>query len=229
MDEREEKPESLDRFWDSDTEVLGEILDQLEEQGAMTLEELDGFFAALVCGPDMVMPGEYLPIVVGGDFTNEEIFPNLDAVQLFLDLIRHHWNEVVGSFRAGDIFIPLLLEDEDGRAYGNDWAIGFLRGVDLRRSSWKHFMNDEENVGPLVPIFTLAHELDPDPEMRPFKEPVSDELRERLLAEVSAGVTDIYRYFAPHRQANAMGQRGTMKAEKQKIGRNDPCYCGSGK
>src|SRR5579863_4700671 len=35
MDEREEKPEALDRYWDPDLEVLGELLDQLDEQGAM--------------------------------------------------------------------------------------------------------------------------------------------------------------------------------------------------
>ena len=34
---------------------------------AMNLEEIDGFFTALVCGPEVVMPGEYLPYVWGNE------------------------------------------------------------------------------------------------------------------------------------------------------------------
>ncbi len=33
----------------------------------MNFEEVDGFFAALVVGPEVVMPSEYLPEVFGGD------------------------------------------------------------------------------------------------------------------------------------------------------------------
>jgi len=47
----------------------------------MDLEELDGFFAALHCCPELVPPSEYLPEVLGteGALDNEEIFPNLEA------------------------------------------------------------------------------------------------------------------------------------------------------
>jgi uncharacterized protein len=36
---------------------------------AMNIETLDGFFAALICGPDQVLPGEYLPEIWGKDFS----------------------------------------------------------------------------------------------------------------------------------------------------------------
>jgi len=41
----------------------------------------------------------------------------------------------------------------------------------------------------------------------------------------------MYRHFAPHRERNAAVQQEptTFRRQKQKIGRNDPCYCGSGK
>jgi uncharacterized protein len=87
------------------------------------------------------------------------------------------------------------LEDEQGVSCGNDWANGFLRGMELRRENWGPLLDDEENGGSLVPIFALAHEHDPDPEMRPYKEPVSAELREILLVGIAAGVMKIYRYF----------------------------------
>jgi uncharacterized protein len=236
MDEPDDKPESLDRFWDAKLEVLGEFLDQLWDDGAMDLEELDGFFAALHCCPELVLLSEYLPVILGsGDaLDNEEIFPNLEAAQLFFGLIAHHWNAVGEAFRSGDFFMPLLLEDDEGKSYGNNWALGFLRGADMRKELWREILDNKDKAGWFVPIFALVHEDDPDPELRTYKEPVTDELREKLLAGLSVMVTEIYRYFAPHRERNAAAKRdqalfGRQKLKAAKIGRNDPCYCGSGK
>jgi uncharacterized protein len=233
VDERDEKPESLDRFWDAELEILEEFLDQLWDDGAMDLEELDGFFAALHCSPEQVLPGEYLPEIVGDVLADEELFPNQEAVQIFLQLIAHHWNEVGNAFRAEDFFIPLLLEDEDEKVSGNHWAIGFLRGVDMRKDAWQEILQDEEHkAGWCVPIFALAHEFDPDPEMRPYKEQMTDERREHLLMGIAGAVTEMFGYFAPHRARNASGfaaSASSLKQKKKKFGRNDPCYCGSGK
>jgi len=198
----------------------------------MDLEELDGFFAALHCCPELVPPSEYLPEVLGteGALDNEEIFPNLEAAQLFFSLIMHHWNAVGDAFRSGDFFLPLLLEDEEGNSYGNSWALGFLHGMDLRRESWKEILDDEDKAEWLISIFALAYENDPDPKMRPYKRPMTDEQREQMLAGVSPAVTEMYRYLAPHRERNAAARReqAMFQRPEQKIGRNDPCYCGSG-
>jgi uncharacterized protein len=232
MDERDEKPESLDRYWDPDLEVLGELLEQMEDAGAMDLEELDGFFTALHCAPDIVAPNEYLPEVVGDGFENEEIFPNDDAIGLFLDLVEHHWNDVGAALNNDDFFVPLLLEDEEGKVYGNNWAIGFIRGLGLRDSVWHEVFDDESEFARLIPVLALANENSDDPEMRSYKEPVSDELRERLIAGISMTVGELYRCFAPQREAAAMSVAAKLSQRTGKhgtIGRNDPCYCGSGK
>ena len=233
MDEPDDKPERLDRFGGPELEVLGKILDQLWDDGAMDLEELDGFFAALHCCPELVPLSEYLPVILGSEdaLENEELFPNPEAVELFVGLILHHWNAVGEAFRSGDFFMPLLLKDDEGEARGNNWALGFLRGADMRKGLWREILDDENKAGWFVPIFALVHENDPDPELRTYKEPVTDERREKLLAGLSVMVTEMYRYFAPHRERNAAVQQEptTFRRQKQKIGRNDPCYCGSGK
>ena len=231
MDEHEEKPEALDRYWDPDLEVLGELLDQLEEQGAMDLEELDGFFTALHCAPDIVSPSEYLPEVVGDGFKNEEIFPNDEAIRLFLDLLAHHWDDVGAALSGEDFFVPLLMEDEEGKSYGNNWAIGFIRGLGLRDSAWHELFDDENEFARLIPVLALANENNPDPEMRSY-EAVSDELREKLIAGISLTVTGLYPYFARQREVaelNAAGKQYQRVGKRGRIGRNDPCYCGSGK
>ena len=50
-----------------------------------------------------------------------------------------------------------------------------------------------------MPIFTLAHEHDPDPEMRFYKEAISAEKRKKIIVGAAAGVTGIYRYFEAQR------------------------------
>jgi uncharacterized protein len=231
MDEQDEKPENWDRFWDDDLEVLGEMLDQFEDEETMDLEELDGFFAALACCPVMVLPSEFIPVILGREIAEEPALSNEEALGLFLDLVGHHWNQVIEAFATDDFFEPLLLEDEDGKAYGNNWAIGFMRGIALREEAWREIFKDEDKFAWLIPILALVHENDPDPEMRTYKEPMTEERREHLLIGVSAMVTHIYRYFAPERASAAIatGPEPATRRTARKMGRNDPCYCGSGK
>ena len=97
----------------------------------------------------------------------------------------------------------LLLNDESGVACANDWANGFLRGMEMRRHGWADLMDDEEQGGSLVPILALAHEHHPDPEMRPHIEPISTEMREKLIVGAAAGVMAIYDYFEAERVVGA--------------------------
>ena len=46
---------------DAEYDRLADTLNRFHGEGAMNLEQLDGFFAALICGPDRVHPSEYLP------------------------------------------------------------------------------------------------------------------------------------------------------------------------
>jgi uncharacterized protein len=229
MNEHDENPESIDRPWDANLEVLGEMLDQLEDEDAMSLEELDGFFAALHCTPELVPAAEYFPEIIPNGFGNAELFPGEDAIQLLKDLVQHHWDVVGEAFATNDFFVPLLTEDEEGKFYGNNWAIGFMRGVDMREHAWSDFLENEEEFTRFLPILALVHELDPDPEMQAYKEPIGDHQREELLTQMAVSVTEMYRYFAPKRFAAGVIARGEAPAIQEKIGRNDLCFCGSGK
>ena len=233
MDEHDEKPASLDRYWDPQLETLGELLDQLSDDGAMNLEELDGFFAALHCCPEFVSQSEYMAEILnfGEALDNEEIFPNPEAAKLFWGLVLHHWDAVRDALNTDDFFLPLLLEDEEGKAQGNDWTVGFISGVNMRKEAWSEIYNDEVKFEWFAPILALAYENDTDSDVSSDQEPLTEEAREKLLASLSAGVSRIYRYFAPHRKLRATlsSKVSTSEERKSKIGRNDPCYCGSHK
>jgi len=61
-------PQSL-----SDAELgrVREILDRFGDKRAMNLEQIDGFLAALVCGPEDIPQSEYLPEIWGDGMVNE--------------------------------------------------------------------------------------------------------------------------------------------------------------
>ena len=48
-----------------------------------------------------------------------------------LALLMRHWNDIAATLSKGDVYLPILLEDENGVAQGNDWARGFMRGVKM--------------------------------------------------------------------------------------------------
>jgi uncharacterized protein len=209
-----------------DYERLAVVLERGAD--AMDLEMLDGFLVALICSPDIVPPSEYLPAIWGGD---EPAWRDEKELQDFMELMLRHWNGAVRTLNSGEPYLPYLLEDDAGIAHGNDWAQGFTRGMKLRSEDWAELLGDDDHGGLLVPILALAHEHDPDPEMRPYKGPMNRERREQLIANVCTSVPAIYRYFVlGHRvSSQAERERAAYHRADAKVGRNDPCPCGSGK
>ncbi|MGH3056116.1 MAG: UPF0149 family protein, partial [Gaiellaceae bacterium] len=186
-----------------------------------------GFFAALVAGPEIVMPSEYLPEVFGGQISDVDEFGSLEEADDILGLLMRHWNDIAATLSKGDVYLPILLEDENGVSHGNDWAGGFMRGVEMRHDSWTELMGDEEHGGCLIPMLMLYHEHDTDQQMRP--EPISREQRKKVIDHMAAGLIGAYRYFRQHGRADLGTHRREPRNVKSKIGRNDLCPCGSGK
>ena len=217
---------------EAEYDELDSCLERFQGEQAMNLEMLDGFFTALICSPEMTPPSVYLQeIWGGGEMADDEIFDTTDELQGFINLAMRHWNAVIKKLSEDEVFLPLLLEDSDGVAKGNDWATGFMRGMKIHKEDWSELLNDEESGGSLVPIMALTHEHDTDPEMRTYKEPVSPERREQLIVGVAAGARNIYRYFEPHRHMSTSNRSAgsTFRREEPKVGRNEPCPCGSGR
>jgi uncharacterized protein len=121
---------------DAELERLTAVLKRFGDERAMNLEQLGGFLAALICCPDLVPSSEYLPEIWGGDIVLEEGFGAQPILKDFLSLIMRHWNTIVETLQSGEVYLPLLLEDENGVSHANDWANGFLRGMKLRKQHW---------------------------------------------------------------------------------------------
>jgi uncharacterized protein len=200
----------------------------LDNAGAMNLEAVDGYFAALICGPLLVSMSEALPHVLG----DQVVFDSKEQADEILGLLMRHWNTVASelqrTLQEEHVYLPVLLEDDTGVVRGNDWAAGFMRGAQARPGSWSELLNSEDEGGCVLPMMMFAHEHDPDPEMRP--PPMDNEKRQELLAAMIAGLTRTYRYFEPQRRVDLRASANApLRRHAPKIGRNDPCPCGSGR
>ena len=209
---------------DDELDQLSEFLDSLPSPTAMNIERMDGFFCALVVGPELVMPSEYWPHILGGESAEHgPAFDSMEQAQTIMSMFTRHWNSIARTLERDDIYVPIVTLDENDQAHGNEWAKGFMHCVSLRATGWQTFLHDEEHAGAIVPMMALAHENDPDPKLR-FESP-SPEKRTELLQRMTAGIVQMYRYFAPMRAQPI----STFTRSQPKTGRNEPCPCGSGK
>ena len=226
---------------DEEIEVLAGFLSRVKGGDIPNVEALDGFLTALVISPDLVKPSEFTDVITkGGTPEGDLVFESTDEAQQFFSLLMAHWNRINRAFRSGDIYMPLLFEDANGEVRGNDWARGFLKGTHLRHEDWMEVSNSEEHGGPFVYIWLLVYEDDPDPKIRSNTEPFTSEQRDTMIGGMTAGATQLYDYFrkrpnvppktpqrgAPWADPHTASHPGIAEA---KVGRNDPCPCGSGK
>jgi uncharacterized protein len=211
---------------DAEIDRLSGFLSGLKNSDALTFEGMDGFFCALIAGPDTVMPTEYLPILWGGELPDENAFASLEDANATLQLVMRHWNSIISELETDGVYGPAIDDPDEHGVPGRRWARGFMRGVALRKSSWTELFTSD-NEGQLLSIPLVAGEVDPQWPA----EPLSDEKREQLVMWMAAGVARSYRHFQARRRAaaQAAGQEQTYRRETPKIGRNDPCPCRSGR
>ncbi|OHX14685.1 hypothetical protein BI347_15115 [Chromobacterium sphagni] len=184
---------------EQDYQRLSSILARFADQQCMNLEQLDGFFAALLSGPQAIPPAECLPLILGEAFDDESAFPSEKSLEQFVALLRGHWQDIANALSGGE-FQPWLDADANGAVLGNDWCEGFVSGMELLNDDWGMLFESAENAPLLEPILALGFERHPDAEMRPFVEAISAEQREAWLAAISPSVHGIHNFFAAIRR-----------------------------
>ncbi|MEN3032482.1 YecA family protein [Chromobacterium amazonense] len=180
---------------EQDYQRLSATLSRFVDQGCMNLEQLDGFFAALLAGPEAIRPAECLPLILGDAFDDESAFPSEKALEQFVSLLRGHWQDIAEALSGGE-FQPWLDAGADGEIRGNDWCEGFVSGMELLNEDWGMLFDSPDSAPLLEPIMALGFERHPDADMRPFVDGISNEVRAELLAAISPSVHGIHDFFA---------------------------------
>jgi len=238
----------MQRLSDDDLDELADLLGaDWAPETTMDIEQLDGLLAGLICSPRVLMPSAYLPEIFGGE---EPAFPDMATAQRFFDLLMRRNNQVATALNAPierlddpRAYVPLLLDwSPDGEIArslaeagsseplplaGELWARGFLHAVSLAREDWETLPEGDEEGAELVEeaLDTIAA-LVPDDDEAGGGEASADE-RDELIGEALVAAYDLREYWRDV-QFEQVRVKEPIRREP-KIGRNDPCPCGSGR
>lgn len=203
------------------------LLDLPDDGGPMLVSELDGYLAGLLVCPDLVVPSQWLPQVWSRDDDEEgqPVFEDMGHVQATIGAVMEHYNVIAkGLAAARPTYMPVL--DEDPRSdeiLWELWADGFGRAVDLTPASWAAIdaSGDEKArvaLAGLLQLVAIARDEGnlPNETIHAFDDTAPDLIPRWVLA------------LNAWRVANAAGVPPSMPSFG-KVGRNDPCPCGSGK
>lgn len=213
---------------------LSRRLKQLDEEllalgeETMLLEELDGFIAGLLVCPELIKPGDWLPIVWNRDSADQQpVFEDLGHVNRVLGLVMEHYNDVARTLMENpDRYSPLFAIDKrNDDVLWELWIEGFEKAVALRPAAWKAFLDaDGDTVAAMSGMLMLAAIARRDEEVKDH-----DTASATAPDRIADWVVNLNEWrLANYQPMQSIDPRGGS-ASRKKVGRNDPCPCGSGK
>jgi uncharacterized protein len=200
-------------------------LDQLEAflasdavpQDCMDLEMLDGYLAAVVSGPEVIQPSEWLPQVWSeGNHSAAAAFANKGEAQEIMALVLRHLVGIQRTLAESPTRFKPLLYLPEGKARGSDrmppegtaWCEGYMAGVKLRDDEWQPLFDAPDARDWVFPIEALAFG-DRDDEFTEWVD--SEEKRAELIDELPVAAVLIYRFWQDRRNAKQVGRPGARR------------------
>ncbi len=239
-------------FTDEDITALEDWCERLNEYMPQVAPDwVDGYLTALVCGPRAVMPSEYLPAMFGDALMH--VMSKTQDFEAFMGLLMRRWNSLAAELDPKSLVAepdeirlnPLMSEypqdeiDEKvaeglispeqamSLATGGGWARGFGQAVVDFEDDWEVFEEDTaeyEIVDFNVRSVLLLAQTD-KAKLAEFCEQHygdADVSRDDMIAQAMLSVQDLRLLWIEH-PASSVPVRNDAK-----VGRNDPCPCGSG-
>ncbi|MEA2780521.1 MAG: hypothetical protein QOK29_2065 [Rhodospirillaceae bacterium] len=185
----------------------------------LNLEAVDGFFAAVLAGPESVLASECIGKLWGPDNGDGPIYDSPEQMQFVTELLMRHWQTIAARLDARSPHEPIIY-DQGPDDTGSWWALGFMLGMHLRRDAWTPLLQDEESEVLVNAIAMLAT----DPAEREIAAFTPDGRAEviSMLPLTLLSIRSFWREGPPPPQPS-------IPVRSNKIGRNDPCPCGSGR
>ena len=215
--------DELDRFLSSD--ATGDE--------AMMMDTLDGYLTAIVIGPTTLPASRWISGIWGMKEEDAPNFASAEQAERVMTLILRHMNSIINRLHeAPESFTPILdtvsyQDKEKEYLDGEMWSYGFIAGLALARDDWQPLFENVQAMDALLPIYTLGSR-DLTAEQRALTKTPAQ--REQLAKQIPASVATLYRFWLPYREAiHERIVATTIQRATPKVGRNDPCPCGSGK
>lgn len=202
-----------------DDETADSVASAGGDEGILDVSELDGFLTALVSSPKVIVPSRWLPAMWGAE---GPVWESTEQFQELFELIVRHQNSITAALlHDPEAFEPMFSEREaHGKTYRivDEWCHGYVRGVALDAHAWSAGKADVEKL--LRPIQLWGTE-------KGWRKvhAMSEADQEREKNEIPQSVRALHKYWFDRRELPSTQSRRAAP----KVGRNDPCPCGSGK
>lgn len=221
-------------------QMLEPVLGELETPDEpFQFYELCGFLYGICCSPDMITPSEWLPFVLGEDLSIPE---NIQEPQAVIDLLMALYNWINAQIYEGDPALPpdLVVSENIISNFGKtaalgQWSRGFYTAHEWLSEIWGEMLpaNMEDELG--AALIPLSFFFD-----RHFADDIYDEAEEGVrgtFQQMANTMAEILPFAIKDYAAlgRSLGELYEQREEKEllvaegKVGRNEPCPCGSGK
>lgn len=191
----------------------------VDDDDAMLLSELDGFLTGIAVCPQPIAPDEWLPHVWRQDRGGAPFPDPVDARQ-FADMVVARHDEIVRDLARGKVQPIFDVDERHGEILWELWIEGFDAAVALRPEDWPSVSGDDaaDAFAYLTMLTAVAFD---DTTL------TSEEINTVCDAApglIPARVATLYAWRSRHGVVVAQ-----ISPRAAKIGRNDPCPCGSGR
>jgi uncharacterized protein len=193
-----------------------ELTELLEQVAGASLAFARGVFAAAATSPVSLDPTEWLPLLLA------QTPPDRASLDRMFGLLVREFNACAECLALGVPAVPR----PDAAGDISEFCKGYVRLM----QSINRWTRDADAFELSVPFAVLAGYVGPDALSR-FDPSAAEDFeawRARRCANLSNDVAVLYAYWAQTRQQAAV-EKAPEPAVVGKVGRNDPCPCGSGK
>lgn len=180
----------------------------------MLLSDLDGYLTGLILCPEVVPPAEWLPVIWGGMEAGPPFEDPLDVQDFEAMLVARH-AEIARDLARGKFRPFFEVDPRNGDVLWDVWIEGFATAVDLRPEAWAAV--DDPALAYLETLVAIADDTSDLPS------DAINALYDAAAAEIPVQVAALYAW------RERQGAIVEPVAAVTKVGRNDPCPCGSGK
>ena len=207
----------FDEISPEDIIAFAEFLDREPlAKRSMSIAMLDGFLTAIVIGPEVVMPSDYLPWIWDWKCRKKDAgFADLDEARRILGYVQGMNNRVAGPLMGTPATVVPVFIFEPAWDH-REWLAGFGMGGEFDPEVWDHaFEHAPELFDPLGALGKMERD----------EKGWEDACSEMILSLV--GIRDYFR-AGEWREGFEEIQKPLVR-KGPKVGRNDPCPCGSGR
>ncbi|MEZ5539628.1 MAG: UPF0149 family protein [Pseudomonadales bacterium] len=224
--------------------TLTEFLDAPSRpENTMTLPEVRGFLWGIASAPADIEVDDWLPYIFEGDDANYKDDAEEDAISaLFIDLLNEQYERIENDESELSDSDYRWHEVEDERWALTAWCSGLLKAHYWQEEIWNELLAETEPVKTEDGMFDIVEEVDSTLGIAALYADIpaaledaeeSAEVFMASMAEIAEQLPWIMMNYAEcgcllSDMLNAEPEE-PYRREQPKIGRNDPCFCGSGK